>query len=405
MQEGMVMPGVARIFLFFCCYAFLSPGVLAKVTKKTIGEVTQVDYITKTSQVTVYDKETFEAQLEAKEGRTKWLVLDDHDELAARFHITQKSFVKNRILLNGYFTNVRKSLYVGLKVAFEQPASREPILPDEAAQRRPLPRKIVNPKDQSTLILVPGGRFVYGSEIIGEVHYTSPAESEQDALQKVTGKKRVNFISILPFYIDAYEVTNRQFAGFLRETGTLPPPSWSRELKPEYPVDKVSYEQARRYCEWANKRLPTELEWEKAARGVNLKTFRNYEEELEFLESPRIYPTGQKFDPRVCITRESGFRAPLPVYSLEDNSAYKSRDGLHVKGLCGNVSEWTSSWFLPYRGNTVPNIMYGRRFKVIKGGSYDLDKSWAKAYSRRIGGIPDLASDHKAGFRCAMNAE
>ncbi len=391
---------MVQSIVYIHCIIFFD-DIFAKIVKKKIGEVAEIDYITKTSKVKIYDKAIFEVV----EGKATWLVLDEKEKIIARFNITRKTIISNTILLRGYFTDIKGSLYIGLSIAFEQPAHEEPILPDAVMPQRDLPSKIFNQKDQSILILVPKGNFVYGSNIIGEVHYTSPAQREISALQQVRGKKRVNYISLTDFYIDAYEVTNHQFSHFLKETGTKHPPNWKKDFQPKQPVDRVSYEQAKQYCVWAGKRLPTELEWEKSARGANLRVFRDREEELQFLENPKVYPTGQDFDSNICITRESGFLSPLPVDSLRDDSFFKTRDGLHIKGLCGNVSEWTSSWFLPYRGNTIPNTMYGRRFKVIRGGSYDLNKKWAKAYSRRIGGIPDLLSDYKAGFRCAMNAK
>ena len=398
-QTSTIKTIMQSIIVLHCIVFF--DDIFAKIVKKKIGEIIQIDYITNMSQVNIYDREIFEVV----KGKAIWLVLDEKEEVIARFNITRKTIINNIILLNGYFTDIKRRLYIGLSIAFEQPAREEPILPDAVKPQKDFPSNIFNQKDQSILVLVPKGNFVYGSNIIGEIHYTSPAQRELDTLQKVTGKKRVNYISLPSFYIDAYEMTNNQFSHFLKETGTKPPPNWKKNLPPKQPVDRVSYEQADRYCAWAGKRLLTELEWEKAARGANLRVFRNREEELQFLENPKLYSIGQDFDPNICITRESGFLSPLPVDSLKDDSFFKTRDGLHVKGLCGNVSEWTSSWLLPYRGNTIPNIMYGRRFKVIKGGSYDLNKKWAKAYNRRIGGIPDLQSDYKAGFRCALNAK
>jgi formylglycine-generating enzyme required for sulfatase activity len=71
--------------------------------------------------------------------------------------------------------------------------------------------------------------------------------------------------------------------------------------------------------------------------------------------------------------------------------------------MCGNAAEWTSSWLLPYRGNTARDERFGKRYKVIRGGSYEHPLELAKSYVRLAGGIPTLSRDRRAGFRCARS--
>ena len=385
------------IFLLFLFTLNIDP----KALKRKLGEIAKLYEFTEQSEVHIYDVELFE-EVEAK---ANLLVLDINDKIIANFNAISKKKEKNKIILNGIFTDIKKELYVGLTIAFEQTKIKELGLPDRMIKQKSLPSELYNPRDQSRLLLIPEGPFIFGSNIIGETHYTSPIEEELDDVQKVTGKSRNNYFRLSAFYIDTLEITNRQFATFLNRTNIDVPKDWSWKFKSNLPVDKVSFEHAMEYCKWAGKRLPTELEWEKAARGPNLKVFRNKKGRFKVSMSQDAFTTGLEYDSKKCITRESGYSVPLEVNLLQDDSKYRSREtGLSIKGLCGNVSEWTSSWFLPYRGNTITHPWYGRRYKVIRGGSYDQDKRWAKSYSRRAGGLPDLRSDHKAGFRCAMSA-
>ena len=112
-----------------------------------------------------------------------------------------------------------------MKIAFKQAAAAEPRLPDKLISQKLLREEIINVKDKSLLILIKASRFVYGSDIIGEVHYTSPVEKEIDSFQAATGKKRTTYIELPSFYLDAFEITNQQFSVFLRETGTKPHPA------------------------------------------------------------------------------------------------------------------------------------------------------------------------------------
>jgi len=139
------------------------------------------------------------------------------------------------------------------------------------------------------------------------------------------------------FYIDRTEVTNEDYKKFVDATGHKPPAHWTGGKYPagteKEPVRKVTYEDAVAYAEWAGKRLPTEAEWEKAARGTD----------------KRLFPWGSSWDPKFCRhllpENESGptVVGGYPRYG----SPYGCLD------MIGNVMEWTSSMFAPYEGSSL----------------------------------------------------
>lgn len=277
------------------------------------------------------------------------------------------------------FSGKRRALSAGRRISMVTVAANFSALSDRPL-RREEPRLKYDLKDKVAMQYVPEGFFILGSQETGALHFV-PAEHEG---------KAANRFDTPAFFIDRYEVTIGQFRRFLEETRQRVPADWN-DMNPLLPVTHASYRDAEAYCAWTGKRLPTELEWEKAARGKQVISAAD-----ETYTEIRNYPVNDESAASVCITAENAEK-PLEVDRLNDTSE------LGVVGMCGNAAEWTSSWLIPYRGNTARDERFGKRYKVIRGGSYEHSLELAKSYRRMAGGIPSLGRDRRAGFRCARS--
>ncbi|MFQ5451353.1 MAG: formylglycine-generating enzyme family protein [Nitrospinaceae bacterium] len=232
----------------------------------------------------------------------------------------------------------------------------------------------------SDMVLIPEGVFTMGSSPrdIDWVVKKFFSASRDWYLDETPARK----IYLGDFYIDRFEVTNAQYEKFRKAAG-LPEPKFmdSRRFnEPGQPVVGITWNQAVEYCRWAGKRLPTEEEWEKAARGA----------------SARHYPWGNEPDNDKANIRglEDNFRYTAPVGQYEEG---KSPYG--VMDMAGNVWEWTTDWYQPYEGNKHENDMYGTSLRVIKGGSWNSNMDLARSAIRGKA-LPDQRLNY-IGFRCA----
>lgn len=231
---------------------------------------------------------------------------------------------------------------------------------------------MLSEKDHVTLVFIPGGEFLMGSQ-----------ESDPDA--------DVDEIPQHAVYLDAYwidrtEVTNDMYRRCV-ESGACTEPAHSRRyVIAEYgahPILGVSWDQAVAYCTWAGRRLPTEAEWEKAARGTD----------------GRLYPWGNEppdsdllnFDHNVDDTIEVGsYPAGASPYGVLD--------------MAGNVWEWVSDGFDEnyYADSPYENPRGGDSVnrRVLKGGSWSTQAHNVRA-SNRFWGFP--GRNDTDGFRCALD--
>lgn len=234
------------------------------------------------------------------------------------------------------------------------------------------------------MVLIPAGDFDMGL-------------GEQDIswiIQKIGGEKRFfrnqlprHKVSVGAFYIDKYEVTNLQYKKFVTATGHTPPEDWKNGTFPvgkdTYPVIYVTWEDAQAYAKWAGKRLPTEAEWEKAARGTENS----------------LYPWGDTFQRNNVNTSQGGPGTLTPVGKYE-----KGKSGYGPYDMSGNVKEWTGSDFEDYPGNTFEDsFMALAGAKVARGGSF-LDAEYDCLTTSRYKFSPK-SSYEDVGFRCVKDAQ
>lgn len=228
------------------------------------------------------------------------------------------------------------------------------------------------------MLLIPAGEFIMGS------NSRLPDEGPQHT------------VNLPAFYIDRFEVTNLQYKAFNDDTRGRSPRHWRNRTFPtgkaDHPVVYVTWDNANDYCDWAGKRLPSDEEWEKAARGTD----------------GRMFPWGDEFATANANTpvrwQEIGqFGDTSPVGAFE---AGVSPYGVH--DMSGNVWEWTDSWYKAYPGNQTASESYGERYKTLKGGSW-FDCSFYKCgisapvFNRSF--FAKKVKNDSFGFRCAKSAD
>ncbi len=220
------------------------------------------------------------------------------------------------------------------------------------------------PAPPEGMVYIPGGKFIMGYDKSSE-----PSEKPEHEME------------VAPFFLDKYEVTVEEYYRFIKARNRQAPENWSDDWKNGYfkpgearlPVTEVSWFDAKAYADWAGKRLPTESEWEYAARGTDKK----------------LFPWGNEFNAKFANV---GTAKPSPVGSYSEG---KSVFGVY--DLAGNVAEWTDSDSLPYPGSKVDPLPG----KIVRGGSFAKPVVFAMATSRAAFLQDRVSTD--LGFRCAMN--
>jgi formylglycine-generating enzyme required for sulfatase activity len=188
------------------------------------------------------------------------------------------------------------------------------------------------------------------------------------------------------FYIDQFETTVLEYKEFIQNTGYRVPSLWTSsaggDIEEGEALSDISSVDAEAYCAWRGKRLPTEAEWEKAARGTD----------------GRKWPWGNEFTKGITNTLESkSGRVVAPGYFPGDRSPYGAYD------MGGNVMEWTSSWYEPYPGNNLKRESFGKKFKILRGGTWTESANPFARTTHRFAVIPSLAQPD-FGVRCVKDA-
>ena len=231
------------------------------------------------------------------------------------------------------------------------------------------------PKPQhGDFVTIPAGEFTMGSDIRPDGLKDRPALYEPE-----------HTVDLPAYQIHVFEVTNAEFTRFQIEGDYVAEGDWRRFSSIEkgyYPVANVTWEDAKGYCEWIGGRLPTEAEWEKAARSPD----------------GRPYPWGDKWDPTKSNCNEKGHQTLVEVGEIEtDSSPYDVRD------MMGNVQEWVSDEFMAYpRSPARENPYFQRGWFSARGGSYAI-KGKSSPLWTRAAYLP--RGQYGTGFRCAKDVE
>jgi formylglycine-generating enzyme required for sulfatase activity len=279
------------------------------------------------------------------------------------------------------------------------------------------PAKTSKSDDGALMVLVPSGQFWMGSDAAEVEHAkeecprstSRTVEWCKQRFERELGRHRVTLDA---FYIDQFEVTNALFERFVRATGHRTAAEregdgivwrrrndrWASEkvrgaawrtpngpgssIQADHPVVQVSWHDADAYCRWAGKRLPTEAEWEKAARGT----------------AGWRYPWGDAWTSGSRVNGNSATFSTQPVGTFPDDvSPYKVRD------LAGNVIEWVSDWFdstyYTHSPERNPRGPESGTTRVWRGGAFHSAPIFFRAASR--GGDEPMLRVNLIGFRCA----
>lgn len=221
--------------------------------------------------------------------------------------------------------------------------------------------------DEPAMVLVPAGWFLMGSD-------AGPSSS-----------RPAHWVYLEAYRIDRTEVTNAQMLAYVEATGEVPQ-AWHGRTAPgpsNRPATGLRWREAQAYCHWLGMRLPTEAEWEKAARGTD----------------GRSYPWGDTWDASRANTAESGRSGPVEVGTYPSGaSPYGALD------MVGNVQEWVADYYdpgyyavAPARAPTGPSQVLDHG---LRGGSWDSPKEWGTTFFRDSS--HSAVPNDRTGFRCAV---
>ena len=245
---------------------------------------------------------------------------------------------------------------------------------------------------EGEMVHIPSGHFIFGTDKKDEtaealsLGIPKPWYADETPRQKIFLKG---------FYIDTFEVTNERYKKYVDDLGAVPPQNWKNNNFPEGknndPVTWVTWFDAANFCQWAEKKLPTEKQWERAAKGTQ----------------GNEYPWGNEYQPDMAyLSKRAGSKnKPVAVGSFPKSV---TQEGIH--DLVGNVWEWVEDDYKPYKGSTYKNEYYNSGYKILRGHSAsdighfpgDIYTNAIKMFARS--GYRQFANPDKpgpdVGFRC-----
>lgn len=270
------------------------------------------------------------------------------------------------------------------------------LTPRERAEMGSVLSRMGDPRDLTEMIHIPGGPFTMGTSdeeeeaaVRSQMSVQGFSRSEKEVRGWIEDEKPQHQVDLPGFFIAKYPVTNGQYEAFVDATNHNPPQHWQGSQPPaelrNHPVVRVSWNDAVAYCQWISEtneagrlyRLPSEAEWEKAARGTD----------------KRLYPWWGDFDPAKCNAGETGIGSTSSVGLFPQGaSPYGSLD------MAGNVWEWCHTEYKKYptlKDGQIENVSYSN--PVLRGGAFD-DSRYSVRCSARRGAPLDLMY-YDVGFR------
>ncbi|MEP7340292.1 MAG: bifunctional serine/threonine-protein kinase/formylglycine-generating enzyme family protein [Acidobacteriota bacterium] len=238
-------------------------------------------------------------------------------------------------------------------------------------------------EDGKKMRFVPAGKFLMG----------------EDGADPKDGPQHEEDITY-DYYIDQYEVTNREYQKFCEASKhpLPPPPEWEKQYPQKYPtapVVGVSWEDAKAYADWAGKQLPTEAEWEKAASWDPSAK--------DAATRKRRWPWGNSPD--------QGKATCMAEHPTSEGQNQTGESAYGVQDMAGNVAEWVADFFQPYTGNKTPNPRFGNTERVVRGGFFATTNLDSVRTTLRNAHAPTYSPSELnqgtwvIGFRCAVRAD
>ena len=263
--------------------------------------------------------------------------------------------VQVEVMLNEYQSSIKAlPLKIGDQKFLDFTLTKGPLLPTAT----------INPKDQAELLLIKDGNFIMGS-------------NEQ------TDEKPVHSVFLDQYLIYKYEVSVKQYRQFCEATARTMPaaPKWG--WNDNDPIVNVTWDDAQAYAVWAGALLPTEAQWEKAARG----------------ELNQKYPWGDKWDNTTCNSKEYGLMKPTAV-----DSFLNGKSPFGVNNMLGNVAEWCADYYQSQYYSTKENLNpQGAKTgdkRVVRGGSWSSTPQILRCSAR--GSYYPFGKLDYLGFRCII---
>jgi formylglycine-generating enzyme required for sulfatase activity len=247
-------------------------------------------------------------------------------------------------------------------------------------------------------VLIRGGVFIMGSnelEIAQALAVCRREPRRDDCAEEMFAVEYApHEVDVDAYWIDRTEVTVARFQQCVAAGRCASPPGGSeRPAPPDHPITMVSWSDAATFCAWVGGRLPTEAEWERAARGAR----------------GRVYPWGNVYNPFLSnhgrfglyeLDGADGFLEVAPVGSFPDG---RTPEG--IDDLAGNAQEWVADWFAPEYSKASAQNPHGPDVgeeRVVRGGGYGSPRPFLRGASRWK--APPWARRSWMGFRCARSA-